>query len=260
MGEYAVSEGQHCVHRIEGWPPAAPVKAEYALVIQYELIQHAEIGVGPVALQPAQPIQRGFIERSWQKLLDLAGSVGKRLCVHPHTMIPLCALNAPAGIIQLAEYHAPGDTAAFGLVIRRPILCPPKQHIAVDLAAYPYKEPAPRRAQRHAYAPFCTFAHQCRRKPGIGKANYALQRVQRIAGKLLLIPVRDCVFAVKGQVNILRHGIQRVKQLFHGSTSIALRRYSLTSLSFMSLGIQTSFSEQALQAFDGFTLGVYPRQ
>ena len=166
----------------------------------------------------------------------------------------------PAGIIQLAEYHAPGNTAAFGLVIRRPILCPPKQHIAVDLAAYPYKEPAPRRAQRHAYAPFCTFAHQCRRKPGIGKANYALQRVQRIAGKLLLIPVRDCVFAVKGQVNILRHGIQRVKQLFHGSTSIALRRYSLTGLSFMSLGIQTSFSEQALQAFDGFTLGVYPRR
>jgi hypothetical protein len=44
--------------------------------------------------------------------------------------------------------------------------------------------------------------------------------------------------------------------MLHGSSSIAFLMYSDTDRFFISLGRHSSFSEQALQDFVGFTLGV----
>ena len=83
-----------------------------------------------------------------------------------------------------------------------------------------------------------------------------MQRVQRIPGNSLPAPVRHHIFIVQGKVDILRGDKKRIQKLSHGLSSMAPRKYAETDLFRISFGRHSSFREQALQDFDGFTFGV----
>ena len=82
--------------------------------------------------------------------------------------------------------------------------------------------------------------------------------MQRIAGNRLAVAAGYDIFSVHGQVHILRGDKQRIEQLFHCGSSIAAVRYADTVGARIRRGRQSSFREQARQAFVGLTLGVYP--
>ena len=174
MRQQAVGEGQHGVDPIQGGPTVASVKEEGFLPIQDHLIEYAKICGCTHALQAAKSIRVRHLRNLGKKSLQFLTGAGQRFPIHAHSVIPAGSLDAPAGIVQLAEDHVPGDAAASFRVVRNAVLLPAEQDISAVLSADPRQKAAPGGAEGQADALLRAGAHQRRGRAGVGEADDAL--------------------------------------------------------------------------------------
>ena len=139
-------------------------------------------------------------------------------------MVALCALDAPAGVVQLAKDHVARDAAALCRIVGHAVLHPAQEHIPVFLADGAGEELAAGCAERQTDAALCAPAHERWGGPGIAEADDPIERVQREAADLMPVAADDDIFPVKTQVGVLRGDKQGVEQLFHGVSSMLARR------------------------------------
>ena len=61
----------------------------------------------------------------------MGGGCGQGIPIHPQTVVPPSALDAPAGVVYLSKDHAPGNAAAGTRVVGHPVLGAAEQDIAI---------------------------------------------------------------------------------------------------------------------------------
>ena len=144
--------------------------------------------------------------------------------IQAEPVIPAGALDAPPGVVHLAEHHAPGQAAAGERIVRRPVLGPAQQHTAGALAADPGQEAAPGGAEGQGDVPVCAGSHQGGGGPGVGEGDDAGQGVEGVAGHCLLAPVGYHVLPVQGEVDVLAGDKERVQKMSHDGSSMACFR------------------------------------
>ena len=137
MGQQAVGEGEHGVDGVQRRATAAPLEGKRLFIPQDHLVKNAEIGGGPHPLQAPQFLRSAYLLDLRQQSVDLLGGGDQFFAVHPQTVVPAGALDAPAGVEQLAEDHSAADLTALSGIIPGPILCPAEQDVSVPLAAHP---------------------------------------------------------------------------------------------------------------------------
>ena len=222
--EQAVRERQQRVDVIQRRTAAALVKEEIGLVLQDHVVENVKVRLGAGAFFAAQGVKRRLLRDERIEPLDLADGGLQALRVYAQGVVALCAFDAPAGVVQLAEDHAARDAAALRRVVGHAVLHPAQEHIPVFLAAGAGEEAAAGRAERQTDAALCAPAHERRGGPGIAEADDPIERVQREAADLVPVTADDNIFPVEAQVGVLRGDKQGVEQLFHGVSSMLARR------------------------------------
>ena len=232
---------------------------EGILVPKDHIVHPVKVNVGRSPLQPPKLAVFFRSGNSREKLRKvLAGGTKSRL-IDSGAVVPECPMKAPAGVIDLAQYHIPGIQDALALVVCHPVLDSTQQHIAAGDATGSGQEAPPGRMEAQADALFRTGPHQCRTGPRIGEAHDPLQAVEGKPGFLLVTATHHHILPIQRQIAILRQDKQSIEQPSHSVSSKFFFRYAATVPDFWSLGRQISFSEQALQPFFGFAEGVWPR-
>lgn len=117
--------------------------------------------------------------------------------------------------------HTAGNAAAGGELVRRAVLGTPEQDVSRGTPGDPGQKPPARRAEGQRDTALGAGAHQGGRGPGVGEGDNAAQGMERVAGGLLMFPAGDHIFAVQGQIDVLRGHEEGVQQLSHGVSSMA---------------------------------------
>ena len=200
------------------------MKEEVGLVLQDHVVENIKVHLGAGAFLAAQGVERRLLRDERIEPLDLVDGGLETLRVHAQGVVALCALDAPAGVVQLAEDHIARDAAALRRVVSHAVLHSAQEHVSVFFADGPGEKAAAGRAERQPDAALCAPAHERRGGSGIAEADDPGERVQREAANLVPVAADDDIFPVETQVGVLRGDKQRVEQLFHGASSMLARR------------------------------------
>ena len=139
-------------------------------------------------------------------------------------MIPEGALDAPAGVIDLAEEEIPGYLPALRGVVCKAVLGPAQQDAAVAGAHGPGQKAAPGGAECQVDPTLGTGTHQGGGGAGVGEGENATEGMEGKASGGLLFPVDHHGLSLQRQVGVLAGDKQGVEQMFHGRTSRLSRR------------------------------------
>ena len=222
IGKQAVGKRQHGVYVIERRTAVSFAEEKVRLVLQDHLIKDIKIRLCANALTAAQRLHGNFVGDKRIECLDLVNGCLQPRGIDTQRMVALRALNAPAGVIELAEDHIARNAAALRRIVRRAVLHPAQQDVSVLLADASGKEPADRRAEGQADAALRAAAHERRRRACIAERNDPRKRMQGKARDLLLFPVHDDIFPVERQICVLTGDKERIEKLSHGVSSMLL--------------------------------------
>ena len=167
--EQAVCKREQRVDIVQRRPPASRPEVKIRLVLQDHFIKHIKICLCANALAAAQRLHGEFLGNDRIECLDLVDRSLKPLDIDPERVVPLCALNAPARVVELAEDHVARDAAAVRRIVRRAVLHAPQKHVPVFLADAPGKEASGRRTEAQAHAASGAASHQRRRRARVAK-------------------------------------------------------------------------------------------
>ena len=221
MRQQTVDKGEQGVDRVPRRTAAAALVGKEGLFTQNQLVKLTKIEGCSGALQAAQMLERGGCGDLGEKLFQMRRGGRQAGGVQPEPVISSGALDAPAGVIDLAEDHTAGNAATGGELVRRAVLGSPEQDVSRGAPGDPGQKPPARRAEGQRDSALGAGAHQGGRGTGVGEGDNAAQGMERVAGGLLMLPAGDHIFAVQGQIDVLRGHEEGVQQLSHGVSSMA---------------------------------------
>ena len=169
MRQQRIRHGERGVDPVPRRSSVSAVKMKNILLIQNQLVEHAEICRRGQPLRTPKRIQIVDLPNAVQPVLQLSRCRRKARLIRAHRVIPKHPFEHPAAVEYLAENHVSGNHAALSGIIRNAILFFAKQHVPPRLPADPREKAPVRRQKAQVNVARSARTHQRRTRPFIGK-------------------------------------------------------------------------------------------